>query len=103
MDMPGLSPSIYLRRLLRKTDAEIAEIAEQAEKVAAGATTSISSLSQSASFSPEEAGAILEAVEEAQRIRDINPAAGPASVARASGHRALFSASQSPAGMTWGC
>lgn len=100
----GVTVQIYLRRLLRKTNADIALIAEQAEKVVAGNSSSISTLSQSASFDMASAGRVLEAVELAQTMRENTAGGGtpencgPDRVSNSAGHVTRFSGST-----TWGC
>ncbi len=99
-----LNPSTITGILFRKTDDEIDTIASQAEQVALGAIQSISALSQSTTFSIDDAGVILAAVETVRRARAINPSAcaddqpGPTL-----GHSIRFQPVKVPQGCTWGC
>lgn len=90
--------------LLRKTDAQVETIAAQAEQVALGGITSISALSQSATYSTEDAGVILAAVERVRQIRARNPDATADDLAGPTlGHSIRFQPVKPPQGCTWGC
>ena len=102
--MGMLDASTLTRRLLRKTDAQLETIASQAEQVAFGATTSISALSQSATFSQDAAGVILRAVENVMAARAADPNACADDMAGPSlGHSVRFQPVKAPQGCTWGC
>ncbi len=98
-----ISLSALTRVFFRKTDAELDAISAQAEAVITSGMTSISALSQSASYSPESASIVLEAVEAVRSARASDPNAcaedlpGPAL-----GHATRFQQSQDPQGATWG-
>ena len=98
-----ISLSALTRLFFRKTDDELDTISAQAEAVITSGMTSISALSQSASYSPEMAGVVIEAVEAVRSARATNPSAcaddlpGPAL-----GHATRFQQTQDPQGVTWG-
>lgn len=73
----------YLRRLLRKTDAEILALAAQAESLSGA--TSLSTLSQSAGFDVRSKETFLAACERAQTLREADPGCGPDIVPTAPG------------------
>lgn len=80
---------LLLKRLLRKTDAEIAAVGAAAERALNASATSVSSLSQSVGIDLSNAQLVLAAVEKAQEMREANPDAGPESVsASGTGHYA---------------
>ena len=101
--MGMLDASTLTRILLRKTDTELDTIASQAEQVAFGATSSISALSQSTTFSIESAGVILQAVENVRSARAADPNACADDMAGPSlGHSVRFQPVKAPQGRTWG-
>ena len=102
--MGMLDASTLTRILLRKTDTELDTIASQAEQVAFGATSSISALSQSTTFSIESAGVILQAVEKVRAARAKDPNACADDMPEPSlGHSVRFQPVKPPQACTWGC
>lgn len=100
----ALDPRTITQILHRKTTAQIDTIATDAEQVALGAITSISALSQSTTFSTEDASVILAAVESVRRARELDPNASGADVPGPTlGHSMRFQPVQPPQGCTWGC
>lgn len=89
--------------LLRKTPAQVDAICADAEQVALGAIQSISALSQSTTFSSEDASTILAACESVRQAREADPCASAASSAPATlGHAVRFQPVRAPQGCTWG-
>jgi hypothetical protein len=89
--------------LYRKSDPELATITADAEQVALGAMSSVSALSQSATFSSEDASVILQAAESVRRARENNPdASGSDLPGTTLGHAMRFQPIQPPQGCTWG-
>lgn len=100
----ALDPRTITQILYRKTDAQLESIATDAEQVALGAMVSVSALSQSTTFSTEDASVILYAVETVRRAREADPNASGSDVpATTLGHSMRFQPVQPPQGCTWGC
>lgn len=76
----AISVGVLLPILLRKAPSQVAEIAAQAESVIFGGTSSISALNQSATFDPETAGVVLEAINQVHALRALDPGATAASL-----------------------
>lgn len=99
----ALSKDTLVRILLRKEPEQRAAIQTDAEAVALGATNSISSLSQSVSYSIPDAAVILDALETVTSMLEADAGATVADLAGSSlGHAFRFQPVASPAGMTWG-
>jgi len=100
----ALDPRTITQILYRKTDAQLDSIATDAEQVALGAMQSVSALSQSTTFSSEDASVILAGVEAVRRARECNPDASGADIPGPTlGHSIRFQPVQPPQGVTWGC
>ncbi len=99
----ALNPGTLTKIFFRKSDAELNTIAAQAEQVAFGAINSISALSQSTTFSIDDAGLILDAIERVRSAREVNPdACGDDMPGTTLGHSIRFQPVQPPQGITWG-
>jgi hypothetical protein len=99
----SLDKTTVSRLLLRKTNEQIALIGEQAETVALGLSESISSLSNSTTFSREDANVVLSAVDHVRGLREAAPAAGPDAIAEPTlAHGMRFQPVRNPQGVTWG-
>lgn len=100
----ALNQQTLVTLFLDKTDAALDTIAAQAESVALGGMTSISALSQSATFNTEDAGVILAAIVDVRRRRRANPDACADDVGGPTlGHSMRFQPVKPPPGTTWGC
>ena len=99
----ALNPSTITRILFRKSDSELSAIQSQAEQVAFGGISSISALSQSTTFSIDDAGIILDCIDRVRSAREIDPdACGDDLPSSTLGHSIRFQPVQPPQGVTWG-